>query len=984
MLKIVPLEEDLVQATVDDITTGTSTNYSNLMVISPSQRLLLFIKEALNKKVNNSYFPPQLLTIDQFVLQLFNLNFSGFKIISEIESALVIYKTVKKIFPDTIYTGGRVANSFSDFFPWALIILKAIEEMLVEGELIGRINEDIFEEFAKLGEYHAGYKDFIAKLPGVVDGFKASLLENKVYTRGITYRMVAGLADNSLLKIPGAEAFIFSGTGALNFSEAKLMKFIFNTGQAKLIIRSDPAALNNKRSPFFLHHQTLKTLDLLPDIDREEISWNRFSEKVRLYCLPNIESQMLQVADILDSMVKVKKNREELKKIAVILPESASLIPFVHGVVSRLSKAEKKIPFNITLGYPFVRTPLYQLIRFIIKCAESREAEQIFFRDYLSLLRHPYIKLSRESGDEDEPLKRGIHLIEDIINRENLLYFSTCHIEDRVNHILEKSSGLTAGLKEKIALEIKNLHSTFVASKNLSLEEMGKFLKQAVLAIEKNKKQHLFLGEYITSAVSTLDCVIEFARENDTEVCSADFASLTSLITYYFSGTRIYFEGSPLKGIQIMGMLESRGLTFDEVILLDVLEGVLPQRLKYDPLLPYDIRKTFGIWSYSEWETLFSFNFFSLVGSAKKIHILWTDIREGGEKTEKSRFVERISYEIEKRGGASPVVIRNSCPINIETVKLKSIKKTDLLKENLKNSTFSSSALEIYIQCPLRYYYSRIQGLEEKEELSSDPDVGELGTLIHSALEVFYRNLDWSWRPNEIESQLKMILAHEFEKCGFGMSSGIGKIRFWVLKDKLKDFIFADLLRLKESKIQLMSFEEKISVSLPFAGKTVSIKGRIDRIEKENGILRLIDYKTGADFSPRINRRIKDFLLEDIKNLPEPEYLGVLKEIHRVYRVFQMLLYALMYKYNTGSDYKTIDAAYIFLKPAEKFFRPIFTEGNSPQIISEEDKKSLMDNFSHNLMKIFEDIFERDTFLANPRDNRYCGYCPFQVPCGNI
>ena len=732
--------------------------------------------------------------------------------------------------------------------------------------------------------------------------------------------------------------------------------------------------------------QMLDSLNLRQELnDGNTTEWNRFSGKVNLYCLPNIETQMIQVVDIMKDIVASNKHPEDLKKCAVILPDSATLIPFVHGVVSRLSINQKQIPFNITLGYPFRRTPLYQLLVFMMKVAESRREGDVFSPDYLNLIRHPYVKLSSEIGSEEEPLKRGIHLIEDLLNRENLLYFRPAYIEDKISGILQKSAELSSDLQENIINEVKNLHKIFLADNEISLLELAEFLKQAVLAIGNYQRFHLFLGDYVTAAVHTLDLVIQFAREHETDISGADFKSIVSLLSYHFSGVHIYFEGSPLKGIQVMGMLESRGLCFEEVIVVDAQEGVLPQSFKYDPLLPYDIRKAFGIRNYSQWETIFAFNFFSLIGSAKKAHILWVDKQEGIEWPEKSRFIERIIYEMEKQDQISPQIVRKNFSCEMVPSMLKSIIKNDPIKEKINKMSFSASALESYVRCPLRFYYSYIRGLEERIELSVEPDVGELGILVHQVLEKFYQSYYIDASLDQMENQLERIIVAEFKNKGFSTSSGIGKIRAWVIAEKLRDFITTDIQRLRKDNIQISGFEERVTmdVSFSFTDSQVTIKGRIDRTERQGELVRLIDYKTGTPFNPGIRDRMIHFRLNELCNLSDLEFLTALKELRNLYKNFQLLLYTSMTDFHT-EDYSRIDAAYIFLKPGEDFFRPVFVQGSKREAISLEFKTILMKNFKHNLFEIIRDIFKRKTFPTNSQDSQYCSYCPFRVPCGNV
>lgn len=987
MLKIINLNEDLITATVDEILKENKEDFSNLIVIFPSKRMRLFLQEKLSQKIGKNYFPPHMLTIDNFFNYLFELNFPGFKYANELEASIFLFLAVKEVFKGSVCYGGEIDNSYIDFFPNILNILNAVEEILVEGGKIEKLNGDIFKEFVRYGEYHKEYKNFIIELPQLIKRFLSLLVENKKYTRGFVYKSIAQLCEDEKLKIPGKKKFIFVGMNALNVSEEKLLKFSLINKDSLFILRSDSSAVKESSSPFFLQYKTLKALNLKHSIKKNEFTaWNRFSNKVNLYPESNVETEMLQVYEILANIIKTKKSKDDLKKIGIVLPDSSSLIPFIQGVVSRFDMKDDKIPFNITMGYPFVRTPLFQLIHNILKVAETYQNGRLFSIDYLNLIRHPYVKLSGDLNDDQEPLKRGIHLIEYIINKENILYFDIDEIEEKLSMVLESSDDIDKNIRENIKKEIFRIHRTFIIHNNMSLDELCVFIKNCVLSLEKNKEVYLFLEEYIFCAVEVMDELIDFSDFWKGELGSSNFNSLSSFIRFYFSKKRINFQGSPLKGIQVMGMLEFRGLKFDDVIILDVVEGVLPKSSKYDAFLPYDIRKVLGIRAYSDWEKLYSFNFFSLIGSSKNTHVLWTEKKQGFGRTEKSRFVERIIYEIEKEKEKCNNIISKRISFNIKDYEKKVVEKNIEIERKLREIEFSPSSLETYVKCPLRFYFEKVLNIKEKEEISLDADSGTLGTIIHKSLEQFYKSYKAQSIENNLEQILEIILKENFKKKGFKKFSGVWKIRFLVLFNKIKDFILFDLNRMREGNIEISGLEKQLSqkIFIDELKRDIFIKGRIDRIEKQNNIVRIIDYKTGADFHVKVNKKIRDFNVGSLYRCPKDEYIDKLNSISKNYRNFQILLYLKIYNENYIKNYENMDAAYIFLKMADKFFKPVFISANGNEPISNEDKICIMHNFSINLSEIIMDIFLREEFIPNSSDKNFCSYCPFKIPCGNI
>jgi len=987
MLKIINLNEDLITATVDEILKEEKEDFSNLIVVFPSKRMRFFLQEKLSQKIGKNYFSPHMLTIDNFFNYLFELNFPEFKYATELEASLFLFLALKKVFKNSVCYGGEVGNSYINFFPNVLNILNAVEEILVEGGETEKLNKDIFKEFVKYGEYHKEYKNFIIELPQLIQNFLSLLVENKKCTRGFVYKSIAQLSENGKLKIPDEKKFIFVGMNALNICEEKLLKFPLINKNSLFILKSDSSAIKESSSPFFLQSKTLKALNLKCNVEKNEsTAWNRFSDKVNLYPESNVETEMLQVYEILAKIIKSKENKDDLKKIGIVLPDSSSLIPFIQGVVSRFDMKGDKIPFNVTMGYPFVRTPLFQLIHIILKVGETSQNGRFFSVDYLNLIRHPYVKLSGEIGDEQEPLKRGIHMIEYIINKENILYFDIGEIENRLNEVLENSEDIDKNIKEKIKGEISRIHGTFIVHNNMPIKELCVFLKNCVLSLEKNKEVYLFLEEYIFCAYEVMDELIDFLDFWKDELGDSNFNSFSSYIRFYFSKKRINFQGSPLKGVQIMGMLEFRGLKFDDVIILDVVEGVLPKSSKYDAFLPYDIRKVLGIRAYSDWEKLYSFNFFSLIGSSKHTHVLWTEKKQGFERTEKSRFVERIIYEIEKEKEKCNNIISKKINFNIKEKEEKIVEKNIKIERKLKEMVFSPSSLETYVKCPLRFYFEKILGIKEKEEVSLDADSGTFGTIVHKSLEQFYKSYKIQSIEDNLEQILEIILKENFEKKGFKKFSGIWKIRFFVLFNKIKDFIIFDLNRMRKGSIEIVGLEKQLSENffIDRVKRDIPIEGRIDRIEKQNNIVRIIDYKTGADFPVKVNKKNIDFNIGPLYSCSKDEYINKLNSISKNYKNFQILLYLKIYNENYMKNYENMDAAYIFLKMADNFFKPVFISTRGSEPISNEDKICIMHNFSINLSEIITDIFLREEFIPNSSDKKYCSYCPFKIPCGNI
>jgi hypothetical protein len=1005
MIKWVELHDDLLERAVDELLavgrptgeSGRVLDFSNIFLVFPSQRISFFLKARINARVGHNYLPPHMMTIDRFFENIFDRHFPAFEHIGELEAALVLYEGVRKVFGDSLYYGGRVSDNFPGFFPWALNLWHAVEEALVEGAELDKLDIDIFKDFVKYGDYHQDYKDFIAAFPDLVHTFALMLEERKKATRGLVYRKVAELSleEGRVLTVMEDSRFIFLGFFALNNSEETVLSSLFNNAEATMLLRADSEALSDPSSPFYLQRNISRILGGSkppPEEDDDKghaTSWKALAKKVHLYADSNSETMMARVYKALKEIVDSKNSPDELLKVGVVLPDSSSLIPFVQGVVSRFDMEKETIPFNITLGYPFERTPLYRLLDLMLRVGTRDRKGRIYAMDYLDLVRHPYVKLSAQPDHDPMNLRRGIHVVEEILGDENLLYFKPHQLETLLAKRLQEESDEEGAMPDEIVAAVQHIHKVFIIPASTDFQQLCAFLKEALELLDQQRAGYLFLREYIATAQSVIDQMMEFAASYGDEVFGgADYEAGSSFLKYYISKSAIHFQGSPLRGVQVMGMLEFRGLTFDDVLVVDAVEGVLPESRKYDALLPFDIRKALNIRVYTDWEQLFAYNFFSLVGGARQSHIFWPE-RTGTDRAQRSRFIERVIYEIEKATGSCDNFVENRVHFSLKAPVLKAVEKDEKIRQRLKELALAPSTLETYIKCPLKFYFERVLRIRERQEITADPDAGEFGNIVHETLQRLYQVHLANDPRMDLErafSLLEAELLSQFTSRGLGELSGAARIRFWVLNEKLKKFLAYDLDRIRQHSIAVIGFEEDLSVRFPVkeAGLEAVIGGRIDRVEQEGQIRRIADYKTGNDFPVKIKSPHKEFDIQNLWDMPPQDYIANLNAMAGLYTNFQILLYIYMYNRQKVRDIIRMDAAYMFLRSEKSFFKEVFVTGNKNEPLDGEGKRDVMNRFEANLEELIMDIHKRDLFVANPSDAKYCSYCPFKVPCGNL
>jgi len=992
MLELIGLHEDLVERTCRAVSEYRDhSDLSAVHVVFPSRRFGFFLRQKLAREMGGNFFPPAMFPVEAFVETLFRLNFPGFRILDELEAAHALHESAQAVFASGMY-GSRRIGDFSSFFPWAQKVLAALEEIQSEGGETAGIDWESYGEFTKLGEYHRSYKVFIQGIPALLEHLQQNLHGKRQATLGMTWRQVADLAEKGELQVQAARAWILCGFNAVNACERKLFRFLVRRHGARLILRTDPKALDDPRSPFHLQAETIAALDLKrPSGLPASRAWNDLAGRVTLHPCDGVESEAFHAFRELQRVCR-GRSEEELRKVAVLLPSPATLIPFVQGAVSRFDQDLSPVPFNITLGYPLERTPMMQLLDSILTVLENSVAGGIAARDYLQLVRHPYVKISGGQGGL-EPLKRGIHILEDIIIDRNLTRFTIHDLAaELAGETAKRDLEGDAGLAAAIQAQVDAMHERFIPLGIDDFASLLAFLRRAVASVgsRSNRSAQLFLNEYAAAALAALEELQDFAASRQNAFQAADWAGMAALVRAHFRGRTIRFEGSPLKGVQVMGPLEFRGLSFDEVLVLDALEGILPGTAKYDPLLPADIRAIFKIRDHGDWETVYAFNFFSLLGAAGRVHIFYPRNNEEGRDRERSRFIERIVYEVEKQTGSAPQPETAALHFSLPGRELKKARKTQAVRDKLEAMVLSPSSLETYVSCPLQFYFSKVLGLQEREELAGESEGGSIGTIAHKALNAFYGKYGHAAAlaaagDEAPDADLERFIHEAFLGYHFDPAHGLERIRAWTLKEQLSRFIRTDRVRMAAGGIRIASLEEWLSgeFSVPGRQVTVKLRGRLDRSETQGDRLRVIDYKTGSLKFSAHNMLKVDFDAGGLANKDEAAYLRSLDDFHKKYQGMQLLLYLLLLAQTRGLERERLDGAFVMLRSEDDFFKPLFPL-KEKQELSPGEKAGALEAFRGDLEAVLADLFSREYFLANPGDEHHCSYCPFRLPCGNL
>lgn len=810
---------DLI-AEVAGILERSGQPWEESLVIFPGKRPGHFLRRALAQALGRAYRPPRILSLDELAEDLAER--SGFmaKKIDALEAAARLYPICGRGLP-----GGR-PMPLERFLPWGFKIYSDLEELKMELVPAARLRD--YDAMAGQ-RLPARWQHILRNLSQVYEDFYQALEDQRLATRALFYSRAAAaenICPGPLVVIAG----IFGLTGA----EEKIFRKYLDLSQTVVILQQGPGI-----------EALVERLDLKPkrmgsEAPRPEIVY---------YPAPDGVGQAMALNQAIEG--------DGVAGRAVVLPQPETLFPVVDHVLGRFGE-----DWNVSLGYPLMRTPLLALIKSIARMLETAEGQRLYVPDYLSVLLHPYIK--NLAGVVESRLTRIIcQAVEERIAVAQLRFVSPAEIEsDRT--LAEAAARMAAA---EGGLEAGAVSATLGALHRLTIynfeapQDIGSFAARvlelmAAIAEHSHAQQHPYAAKFFESAASAMEAI----RRGSLASCKLESRSAYfRFLEAALSRSDVHYPGTPLKGLQVLGFLETRNLRFDEVFILDVNEGVLPPHRSAESLLPTALRSDLGLPDPGRAEAVIRYHFHNLIAGARRVHIFYRQ----GRGEERSRLVEELWWRQQQAAGSLEMV--NVKPIHFAAAfghsEPRPRPKSPQVLEILADKVFSASSLDTYLRCPLEFYYSEVLGLGPEDEVEAEPDRSQIGDLVHDILKnFFYKRRD---RPLDITARDHQEMARLVEDC---------------FRERFGDHLDGRLVLTKQQVAERMRYflewdqkrrpvirrcEEKLNGILILRdGRRVAIKGRIDRVEECQGRVNIIDYKTGSSarlpqksFSPEERER---------------------------------------------------------------------------------------------------------------------------------
>ena len=894
-------------------------NMDSISVVLPSKRSVVFLKNYLSKKISKPVFLPVFFSIEEFIE-----NISGLKVLDNVSLQFYLYQSYIESSKGTI-------DSFSEFLNWGNILLQDFNDIdtnMVDSKSLFTNIENIKEldnwevqqwSFSnkKLTDAQKNYIDFFGSLYDIHKDFQKRLSD-----KNYAYQGLANLIAAQKIKDINIEwnRVWFVGLNALTKSQHLIIDDLKQRDIARVFWDADKYYFDNQEheASYFLKQQKHKWSEIDFEGVGDYLSFPK--NKFQIISCPQNIAQAQVMSKVLSGL---SNNDLNDSKTAIILADEGLLFP----VLNYMPKEVKKL--NVTMGSPFNKTPFYTFINnFLslkIKTIKNKKLG-FYYKDLFLLLDDPYFKKLVEI----ESLKK----IKAYVIDNNLIFISEYEIlkfldKEKFKDVFKIDASVNDTIHQ-IKLVVSLLMKSFIRDKSLIDVEILMTFTQSIEIIER-----LFS---------------DFSFE-------LDLTTLMSIIERVISKEIIPFKGEPLQGVQLMGILESRALDFENVIILGVNEGILPKGKVINSLIPYELKRFFKIPSYSERDAIFSYHFYRILQRAKNITLTYNSSIDDFGVGEKSRFITQLLTEY-KTSEINEYIFHDD-EIKLDSYKSFSVPNISVKKEILKwaENGVSPTALNMYKLCSIEFYFHYLVKIREAIQIDEFADNSLMGSAIHCFLEEFYPNdvlssSDFHNHDTKAKQSLHTFYKKYLSENNF--NQGRNYLSLKVAEKLVHDFmIYEENLVVEKNHIQILYKEKELTLNFKVDEYNFKLIGNIDRIDITNNTVRIIDYKTGKNIS---NSELTFSDWDEVSDNPKKD------------KVFQLLMYSYLFlKNNPEFLDKEIIVGIYFLRDVKKGLVPLQKTGGL------KFDNDFIENFEIQLSKLFKRIIE-DDFKEND-DPKLCEFC---------
>ncbi|MCB2222055.1 MAG: PD-(D/E)XK nuclease family protein [Bacteroidetes bacterium] len=927
-----------------------------IVVVFPSRRAGLYLRKSLAALIDKPMIMPRVMAIEDFVYEL-----TGFYQIEPVYLQFELYEVYRN------QAEGEL-QSFAEFIQWGEVVLKEFNEldlaMADPEKLFSYLNEtralSVWNlDGAPLTPFQQNYLHFYNSLSGLYTGLKKSLVARKKPYQGLAYRLLAEKFIKAGVSLPW-DHVVLAGFNALTKAEEEIFKKLTDEGMADILWDGDDYYMDDpvNEAGHFLR-KNKKVFVPFHFAGRTD-HFNTIPKKIEVVGVPLRVGQAKIAGDILQ---KISEEEKISINTAVILNDEELILPLLNSLPENIGK------FNVTMGLPLNQTPLFRLIHKFFDLHENGlklkrhpdDKLRFYYKDVLAILENPYffsllseegIALRKSVQDLRESNQVFIQAGELFREKQNDLFSSTgSGITDLFTDWHNSPAHAIGAVKTLIRLLKDSFMARSSELNNLNLD-----------------LEYLF---HISKILNQIELMV------DTNDFVSDIKTLRLILNQVVRTVRIPFYGEPLQGVQVMGMLETRTLDFENLILLSVNEGLLPSGKTSNAFIPYEVKRTFGIPVYEEHNAVVAYHFYRLLQRARKVYLLYNTEANALGGGDKSRFIMQLLHELDKKSPASMIreqIVHLSSGSGIQEDPIV-IEKDERLRQRLKDMAkkgFSASGINTYRRCSLQFYFKFVEGINEIEEAEETIEASTLGTVIHEVLLNLYKPyLNNVLEPGTIDAVKPLagkLIRQSFEKHypGGDIEHGKNLLIARVADTYVMNFLEHEKKWIRElghsgKSIRLEHleafFHRSYQLETPEGSLSIKLKGIFDRVDRVGDDVRIIDYKTG-----RVDPA--DLKVRDWERLTDDPSLE---------KSFQVLFYRYLYS-SSNKIPQPLRSGIISLRNLSTGFMEVV----EPDI---NDQKPQNDHFETVLHQILSDIYNADVPFRQTEDVKVCNYCPFKSLC---
>ena len=956
--------ESFLKLVAADLYKHTEGNLAHTAVVFPNKRAGLFFNEYLAQESESPIWSPAYVSISELFRSL-----SPWEVGDPVKLVCELYKIFRRETQST--------ETLDDFYFWGEMLisdfddadknrvdtdklfsnLQDLRNIMDDYTFIDDEQEEAIRQFFQnfsIERRTALKERFISLwdvLGNIYKGFRESLASQNIAYEGMMYRHV--IEHLNVDKLP-YEKYIFVGFNVLNKVEHTLFTQLKDAGKAvfywdydEFYMKENRQAVTHEAGEFIR-----RNLRDFPSPLSGELFKNLSKPKEVHYIASSTENAQ---ARYLPQWIRNNLTTPE-KETAVVLCNEALLQPVLHSLPAEVKHV------NITMGFPLSQTPVYSFLIALLELHThgfNFKSGRYTFQSVVTLLKHPYTR----------QLTGQAELLEKELTRNNRFYPLPGELgkDEFLTRLFTPLSG--------------NLNLCIRLSE--TLQQVAGIYQANTSGTEDTDAFNQLYRESLFKAYTTINRFRTLIEEDELTVQSETFRRL---LVKVLSATNIPFHGEPAIGMQVMGVLETRNLDFRHLVLLSVNEGQLPKSGGDSSFIPYNLRKAFGMTTIEHKIAVYAYYFYRLLQRAERITLMYNTSSDGLNRGEWSRFMLQFLIEwphpITRQfleAGQSP---QGTSSITVEKTPdvMRQMQSLFDVRANPK-AKFSPSALNYYLDCPLKFYYRYVAGLSAPDEVSAEIDSATFGSIFHYAAEHIYKDLTTHGKVINKEA-LETLLRNEvklqdyvdtaFKKLFFNVPqnekpeyNGVQLINSAVIARYLKQLLQNDLRYAPFTFIASeMEVDEPIDIQTPKGVIKSRIGGIIDRMDSKDGTLRIVDYKTGgdADTPPHV----ESLFIPDKK---------------RSNYVFQTFLYAAI-MCRKQPTMKIAPALLYIHRAATETYSPVIQMGE-PRKPKEavEDFSKYEKEYRERLQGLLEEIFNPEKSFTQTEIIEKCTYCDFKALC---